>query len=97
MRKIFTFFVLALCFFLKAESRTSEDFRVILSCPSNRNDFNVWQRYDGTTWVAIISGQFPTATCSTQIQAAHGIVSFTFPSAGTVVTHELNMAYQHRT
>jgi hypothetical protein len=91
MRKIFIFFVLALCYFLNAQSQTLEDFRSKVSGPSNWNDFNACKRYDGTTWVAAVSGRLPTATSSTEIQAAHSIVSVTCPSSGNVVTHLLNM------
>ncbi len=39
----------------------------------NWSDFNVWNVYNGATWVAATTGQLPTAATSVFVQAAHTI------------------------
>ena len=39
----------------------------------NWSDFNAWNVYNGSVWIAATSGQIPTATTSVFVQAGHTI------------------------
>ena len=71
MKKVFTLFVFALFLAINLQAQVLGDFRSKTGGTGNWNDFNAWETYDGTAWVAAISGQLPTATSNTEIQATH--------------------------
>lgn len=74
MKKFFSLLVLVSLFCLNVLGQVVGDFRSKAAGPGNWNDFNSWERYNGTSWVAAVSGQLPTATSSTEVQATHSIV-----------------------
>ena len=39
----------------------------------NWSDFNAWNVYNGSAWIAAIAGQLPVATTSVFVQAAHTV------------------------
>jgi hypothetical protein len=74
MKKLFLLFAMALFLFLNVQGQVAGDFRSKPAGTGNWNDFNAWERYDGTNWLAATSGQLPTATSATTIQAGHSMV-----------------------
>ena len=71
MKTYFTFFVLTLCLFLNVQGQVTRDFHSKTGGTSIWNDFNAWETYNGTSRVAVVSGQLPEVTGTTEIQAPH--------------------------
>ncbi|MCX6248191.1 MAG: hypothetical protein NTW10_10680 [Bacteroidetes bacterium] len=74
MKRIFTIVVLSLAIILNAQGQVAGDFRSKATGPGNWNDFNAWETYNGSAWVAATSGQLPTATSAVEIRAAQTMV-----------------------
>ncbi|HMP88453.1 MAG TPA: hypothetical protein PKE63_14330, partial [Lacibacter sp.] len=64
--------VILLLFFIHFSfAQVTGDFQTRVS--GNWSDFNSWNRYNGTAWVAAVSGQTPTTTSAVTVQAGHTI------------------------
>jgi hypothetical protein len=74
MKKFYSLIVLILFLYLNVQGQVTGDFRSKTGGTGNWNDFNAWERFDGTSWLAATSGQLPTATSATEIQAGHTMV-----------------------
>jgi len=92
MKRLYSFLVLAFFLILNIQAANTGDFRSKAGGTGNWNDFNAWERYDGTSWVAAISGQLPTATTSVEILSgqtmtvnATGLLSGPLTISGTLV------------
>ena len=92
MKKIITSLIFTLFLFLNVQGQVTGDFRSKAGGTGNWNDFNAWERYSSGSWVAATTGQLPTATSATTIQAgqtmainATGLVSGALTVNGTLV------------
>jgi len=72
--KFSAIFILAFFIFLNLQGQVAGDFRSKAAGPGNWNDFNAWERYDGSLWQDATAGQLPTNTSAVEIQAAHTMV-----------------------
>ena len=69
MKKISALLILFLLVLFNVQGQVNGDFRSKTGGTGNWNDFNAWETYTGGTWVAATSGQLPTTTSATTIQA----------------------------
>lgn len=74
IKKIITFLLVSFIFIINVHGQSTGDFRSKAAGPANWNDFNAWERYSGTAWVAATSGQLPTTTSSVEIQSGHSMI-----------------------
>jgi hypothetical protein len=74
MKQFYSLFVLTFCLLLNVNGQVAGDFRSKPAGTGNWNDFNAWERYDGTGWQAATSGQLPAATSAVEIQASHTMI-----------------------
>jgi len=74
MKKIYILFVFTFFLFNSLLAQVAGDFRSKTGGTGNWNDFNTWERYDGTNWLAATTGQLPTATSATEIKLGDAMV-----------------------
>jgi hypothetical protein len=92
MKKFYTLLFLALFLYLNIQGQVTGDFRSKAGGTGNWSDFNAWETYSSGAWVAATTGQLPTSTSTTTIQAgqtmainAVGMVSGSLSVIGTLI------------
>jgi len=74
MKKIYILSVLTFFILSNLFGQVAGDFRSKTSGTGNWNDFNAWERYDGTSWLAATTGQLPTTTSTTEIKLGDAMI-----------------------
>ena len=85
MKQIQTILILSFVFFLNSRGQTVGDFRSKTGGTGVWNDYNAWERYNGTSWVAAENGQIPVATTPVEIKVGDNMII----NAGSLVSGNL--------
>ncbi|MDD4968315.1 MAG: hypothetical protein PHT07_02685 [Paludibacter sp.] len=74
MKKFYILLAFLFFIFFNVLGQVTGDFRSKTGGTGNWNDFNAWETYNGTSWIAASTGQLPTATSTTEIKAGDAMV-----------------------